>query len=91
MSKKAVILVSGGLDSATTLAVALKQGFACYSLSFDYGQRHRSELHAAKQLAQALGVAEHKVMRIDTGDMGGSTLTDMSIQVPEQPGPDPHE
>ncbi len=91
MSKKAVILVSGGLDSATTLAVALKQGFACYSLSFDYGQRHRSELHAAKQLAQALGVAEHKVMRIDTGDMGGSALTDMSIQVPEQPGPDPHE
>jgi 7-cyano-7-deazaguanine synthase len=91
MSKKAVILVSGGLDSATTLAVACQQGFECYSLSFDYGQRHRSELQAAKQLARALGAVEHKVMGIDTGGMGGSALTDMSIEVPEQTEPGARE
>ena len=91
MSKRAVVLVSGGLDSATTLAVARQQGFECYSLSFDYGQRHHSELRAAEQVALALGAVEHKIMRIDTGGMGGSALTDMSISVPEQPQQDPHE
>jgi 7-cyano-7-deazaguanine synthase len=85
MSRKAVVLVSGGLDSATTLAIARERGFACYSLSFDYGQRHRSELHAAEHLARAMGVVEHKLMRIDTGGMGGSALTDLSVQVPEAP------
>ncbi|MCJ7555565.1 MAG: 7-cyano-7-deazaguanine synthase QueC [Gammaproteobacteria bacterium] len=91
MSKRAVVLVSGGLDSATSLAVARQQGFECYSLSFDYGQRHHSELRAAEQVALALGAVEHKIMRIDTGGMGGSALTDMSISVPEQPQQDPHE
>ncbi|MCW8844366.1 MAG: 7-cyano-7-deazaguanine synthase QueC [Gammaproteobacteria bacterium] len=91
MSKKAVVLVSGGLDSATTLAVACQQGFECYSLSFDYGQRHRSELDAAEQVASTLGAVEHKLMRIDTGGMGGSALTDMSIRVPEQPQQESHE
>ena len=85
MAKKAVVLVSGGLDSATTLAIAQAEGFECYALSFDYGQRHRSELHAAQRISGALGAAEHKVMAIDTGGMGGSALTDMSIQVPEHP------
>jgi len=91
MSKRAVVLVSGGLDSATTLAVARQQGFECHSLSFDYGQRHHSELRAAKQVAEALGAVEHKIMRIDTGGMGGSALTDLSIRVPEQPQRNPHE
>jgi 7-cyano-7-deazaguanine synthase len=83
MSKKAVVLVSGGLDSATTLAVARSRGYECYSLSFDYGQRHRSELNAAEHVARAMGVTEHKVMVIDTGGMGGSALTDLALQVPE--------
>lgn len=85
MGKKAVVLVSGGLDSATTLAIARHEGFECYALSFDYGQRHRSELEAARRVSDALGAVEHKVMRVDTGGMGGSALTDMSIDVPESP------
>lgn len=85
MTKKAVVLVSGGLDSATTLAIARSEGFECYALSFDYGQRHRSELDAAQRVSSALGAVEHKVMRVDTGGMGGSALTDLSIEVPEAP------
>ncbi|MDH3400840.1 MAG: 7-cyano-7-deazaguanine synthase QueC [Chromatiales bacterium] len=85
MTKKAVVLVSGGLDSATTLAIARHEGFECYALSFDYGQRHRSELDAAQRVSSALGAVEHKVMRVDTGGMGGSALTDLSIEVPEAP------
>lgn len=81
---KAVVLVSGGLDSATVLALAVEQGFACHALSFDYGQRHRAELTAAAQLAASLGALEHKIMRIDLACIGGSALTDTSIPVPQQ-------
>jgi 7-cyano-7-deazaguanine synthase len=81
----AVVLVSGGLDSATTLAIARAEGRACHALSFDYGQRHRVELRAAADLARALGAIEHRVMRIDTAGIGGSALTDASIDVPELP------
>lgn len=81
--KKAVVLVSGGLDSATVLAIAKQQQYDCYAISFDYGQRHTSELNAAKQLAAAMGVSEHKVVGINLGDIGGSALTDHSIAVPE--------
>ncbi|MCF7203181.1 7-cyano-7-deazaguanine synthase QueC [Pseudomonas oligotrophica] len=84
--KKAVILLSGGLDSATVVAIARAQGFACYSMSFDYGQRHRAELQAAERVARQLGVVEHKVVGIDLNGIGGSALTDSSIAVPEQPG-----
>lgn len=84
-SKKAVVLVSGGLDSATTLALAREQGFSCYALSFDYGQRHRAELAAAERVAKALGSVELKVIKLDLGDIGGSALTDLSIPVPDQP------
>lgn len=83
MSKKAVILLSGGLDSATTLAIAKSQGFACYALSFDYGQRHRCELNAADEMAKALGVVQHKTVKLGLGDIGGSALTDNSIAVPD--------
>ena len=83
---KAVILVSGGLDSATTLAIARAQKFDCYALSVDYGQRHRSELAAAQRVAQALGAVEHRVVRLDLTVFGGSALTDHSIQVPSAPG-----
>ncbi len=81
--KSAVVLVSGGLDSATALAIAQKQGYRCYALSLDYGQRHRVELEAAKNLANAAGVAEHRVMRLDMGLISGSALTDDSVAVPE--------
>lgn len=81
---KAVVLVSGGLDSATTLAMALAQGFECYALSFDYGQRHDAELAAAADVAAALGAARHEVIRIDLGRFGGSALTDTSIAVPTE-------
>jgi 7-cyano-7-deazaguanine synthase len=83
--KKAVVLVSGGLDSATTLAIAREQGFACYALSFRYGQRHAAELNAAEQVAQSLGAGVHKTIDIDLGGIGGSALTDHSIEVPDQP------
>ncbi len=82
---KAVVLTSGGLDSTTTLALARAQGYDCYALSFDYGQRHRVELQAAAQVAAALGALEHRFIRIDLGGIGGSALTDPSIAVPEQP------
>ena len=81
--KKAVVLVSGGLDSATTLAVARRQGFECYAISFDYGQRHRAELVAAQRVVEELGAAQHKTIRIDLDNMGGSALTDMTLAVPE--------
>lgn len=84
--KKAVILLSGGLDSATVVAMAKAQGYACYTMSFDYGQRHRSELQAAERVAQQLGVVEHKVIGLNLNGMGGSALTDSSIAVPETPG-----
>lgn len=84
-ANKAVILVSGGLDSATTLAIAREQGYQCYGLSVDYGQRHRAELTAARQVAESLGVVEHKILRADLTAIGGSALTDADIAVPIQP------
>jgi len=84
--KKAVILLSGGLDSATVVAMARADGYACYTMSFDYGQRHRAELNAAARVARDLGVVEHKVIGIDLNGIGGSALTDSSIAVPETPG-----
>jgi 7-cyano-7-deazaguanine synthase len=81
--KRAVILVSGGLDSTTVLAMAQSQGYACYTLSFDYGQRHRGELHAAERVSRALGNLEHKVVKLNLDSIGGSALTDLSIAVPE--------
>ena len=83
--KKAVVLLSGGLDSATILAQAKAAGFACYSMSFDYGQRHRAELQAAERVAQQMGVVEHKVIGLNLNGIGGSALTDSSIAVPEAP------
>ncbi|PAU57391.1 7-cyano-7-deazaguanine synthase QueC [Pseudomonas indica] len=83
--KKAVILLSGGLDSATVVALARAQGYACYSMSFDYGQRHRAELKAAERVARQLGVIEHKVVGLNLSGIGGSALTDESIAVPESP------
>ena len=82
--KKAVVLLSGGLDSATVLAIAQQQGFDCYTLSFDYGQRHRSELEAAEQLANQAGSVVHRVMRLHLDETGGSALTDPAIAVPER-------
>ncbi|MER0040828.1 7-cyano-7-deazaguanine synthase QueC [Pseudomonas sp. MGal98] len=83
--KKAVILLSGGLDSATVVAMAKDQGYSCYSMSFDYGQRHRSELQAAERVARQLDVVEHKVIGMNLGGIGGSALTDDSIDVPQAP------
>lgn len=83
-NKRAVILLSGGLDSATVLASARAQGYDCYTMSFDYGQRHRSELDASCRISAALGAIEHKVIGIDLDGMGGSALTDSSLAVPEQ-------
>jgi len=83
--KNAVVLVSGGLDSATTLALAQEQGYVCYALSFDYGQRHRCELEAARNVAEAAGVVEHKVISLNLDNIGGSALTDTAIPVPQQP------
>ncbi|HUL40537.1 MAG TPA: 7-cyano-7-deazaguanine synthase QueC [Burkholderiales bacterium] len=83
--KKAVVLLSGGLDSATTLAVAQDQEFQCYALSVDYGQRHRVELKAAKRIAKALQVFEHRVFQVDLTVFGGSALTDRTIDVPLAP------
>lgn len=81
--KRAVVLLSGGLDSATALAMARAQGFACYVLSFDYGQRSVTELNAARAIATQLGAVEHRVLRLSLEDFGGSALTDNSIDVPE--------
>ncbi len=82
---KAVVLLSGGLDSATALAIAGSQGFACYALSVDYGQRHAAELAAAARVARRAGVTEHRIMRVDLAGIGGSALTDPGIAVPETP------
>lgn len=81
---KAVVLLSGGLDSATVLAMARAQGFACYALSVDYGQRHHSELAAAHRVATTLGACEHRIVNIDLTGFGGSALTDSKIAVPQQ-------
>ncbi|QFT53671.1 7-cyano-7-deazaguanine synthase QueC [Microbulbifer sp. THAF38] len=83
-AKKAVILLSGGLDSATVLAMARAEGYECYALGFDYGQRHEAELLAAKRVAADLGAVEHKVVKLDLRSIGGSALTDDSIEVPEE-------
>ncbi|KFI24011.1 7-cyano-7-deazaguanine synthase QueC [Nitrosococcus oceani] len=80
---KAVVLVSGGLDSATALAIAREQEFICHTLSFDYGQRHRVELQAAAEISRQMGAVEHKRITIDLGGFGGSALTDPSMAVPE--------
>lgn len=80
---KAVVLLSGGLDSATALAIARNLGYACYALSFDYGQRSRIELASARKVAASLGVVTHRVVQIDLGAFGGSALTDNSLAVPE--------
>lgn len=80
---KAVVLVSGGLDSATALAIAREQGFECHALSFDYGQRHRCELEAAARVAEALGAVEHKRIQMNLDEIGGSALTDLAIPVPD--------
>ncbi len=85
MLAKAVILLSGGLDSATVLALARAGGFACYALSLDYGQRHAVELEAARRVAASQGVVEHKIIRLGLEEIGGSALTDQDIQVPEVP------
>ncbi len=84
--KKAVVLVSGGLDSTTVLAMAKAQGFTCYTLSFDYGQRHRAELMASERSALVLGAEAHKVVTLDLRTIGGSALTDDAIDVPEEAG-----
>lgn len=81
--KRAVVLLSGGLDSATALAMAMDQGYSCHVISFDYGQRSLTELNAAKAIAAQLGVVEHRVLRLHLEDIGGSALTDTSIEVPE--------
>ncbi|WP_075172314.1 7-cyano-7-deazaguanine synthase QueC [Neptunomonas phycophila] len=83
-SPKAVVLLSGGLDSATALAMAKDQGFDCYVLSFDYGQRSLTELNAARKVAQQLAITDHRVIRLHLEDFGGSALTDHSIEVPEE-------
>ena len=80
---KAVVLLSGGLDSATMLAIAINQGLDCHCISFDYGQRHVAEIRFAGRIAQALGVKSHEIVHLDIGNMGGSALTDESIDVPE--------
>ena len=84
--KKAVVLLSGGLDSATCLAIARNQGYECHTIAFDYGQRTRSELDAAVQVSGALGALSHRVIELGMGNIGGSALTDHSIDVPEDGG-----
>jgi len=85
MQKKAIILLSGGLDSITVLAYAKQQGYQCYALSFEYGQRHNAELKAAQKIARHYQVAEHKIINIGLGAIGGSALTDEHIDVPHSP------
>jgi 7-cyano-7-deazaguanine synthase len=84
--KRAVILLSGGLDSATVVAMARAEGYACYTMSFDYGQRSHAELHAAARVSRDLGAVEHKVIGLNLDGMGGSALTDTSIDIPEALG-----
>ena len=81
--KKAVVLLSGGLDSATTLAIARSEGFQCYALTFAYGQRHKREIEAAKKVAKSLAATEHRIIEIDLTAFGGSALTDKAIDVPK--------
>lgn len=81
----AVVLLSGGLDSATALAIARERGFACHALSVDYGQRHAVEIEAARRVARSGGAQAHRIMRVDLAGIGGSALTDPAIAVPEQP------
>lgn len=83
--RRAIVLLSGGLDSATVLAIAREAGFVCHALSLDYGQRHKAELLAAARVAASLGAVEHRVMRLGLGELGGSALTDAAIAVPETP------
>jgi 7-cyano-7-deazaguanine synthase len=83
VDKKAVVLLSGGVDSATTLAIARSEGFRCYALTFAYGQRHRREVEAAKKVAGALEVSEHRIIDIDLSAFGGSALTDSAMEVPK--------
>lgn len=90
-NKKAIVLLSGGLDSTTTLAAAQSEGFACYALSFDYGQRHSAELIAAKKIATSYSVIEHKIFNIDLSVFKGSALTDKDIAVPTNSPPDTNE
>ena len=85
-AERAVVLLSGGLDSATALAWARERGHDCYALSVAYGQRHSAELDAAARVAQSLGAREHRLMHVDLGALGGSALTDKNIAVPEAPG-----
>ena len=80
--ERAVVLLSGGMDSATVLAIARSENYECYCLSLDYGQRHRAELDAAAKLARALGALEHRVVRLDLAAFGGSALTDPSLALP---------
>lgn len=82
MNKKAVVLLSGGLDSSTILAIASSEGYECHTLSFDYGQRHQVELEAAKKIAQYFSVASHRIMQMNMQAIGGSALTDSEIEVP---------
>ena len=84
MSQRAVVLLSGGLDSATCLAMAQAEGYVCHTLAFDYGQRHRAELAAAERLSRAMGAASHRVVELGLRQIGGSALTDDSIAVPEE-------
>jgi 7-cyano-7-deazaguanine synthase len=83
-AKKAIVLASGGLDSTTVLAIAQSEGYACYTLSFDYGQRHKAELVAAARIAAMNDVVEHKVVQLDLSSIGGSALTDKALAVPEE-------
>ena len=85
--KRAIVLLSGGLDSATVLAIARSKGYECYALSVEYGQRHGAELYAAKRVAAALGTREHRIMRVDLAGIGGSALTDANVPVPEALAP----
>jgi len=82
---RAIVLLSGGLDSATVLAIARSRNYECYALSVEYGQRHRAELDAARRVAAALGAHEHRIMRVDLAGIGGSALTDERVAVPETP------
>lgn len=86
MADRAVVLLSGGLDSATTLAIARAEGYECYALSFDYGQRHCCELQASERVAHSIGVVSHRTFQLDLRQFGGSALTDDAIEVPEAGG-----
>jgi 7-cyano-7-deazaguanine synthase len=87
LARSAIVLLSGGLDSATVLAMARAEGWRCHALSVDYGQRHRAELDAAARVARALGAVEHRVVQVSLGAFGGSALTDPAIAVPSAPAP----